>query len=341
MAILSPNDQRLFVQVTSPWAAAVPNTTGSATVASGDGLQYIACTLEANSNLIQSRVRTGSLGRAPGRRGRRSGSFSLEVPLQGSGTAGTVPDSAQILQALFGSAGSVSAGVSVTYALSSTNVGLTIWTFRDPAGANAPNLCGVGALVNEFEVSGGEEAETSLIVRGPLVDVIDKPNFSNLTTAEKFGLTSFPSEPVAPSFLGVPALAFTGSVTINGVSQFKLRDFRIYGTLNRSLRYAHGAYAAGVDLKTVRDLFLDFSLYEEDTASMAALRQLNRTKATFDTTIVVGDVAGNIWSFALNNLAIGTMTTEESGPESILRFSGCQASETTVNAADEMTLVLT
>lgn len=341
MSILSPNDQRIFVQTTSPWAAAVPHSGGTATVASGDGMQYINCTLEANSNLIQSRVRTGSLGRAAGRRGRRSGSFSLEVPLQGSGTAGTAPDIAQVLTGLFGQAGTADPGVSVTYEIAETNIGLTIWRFKDPAGSNVPNECGVGGLINEFEISGGEEAESSLIVRGPLVDVIEKPNFSSLTTAEKFGLTSFPSEPSAPSFLGVPALAFTGSVTINGVSTFKLRDFRIYGTLNRSLRYAHGAYSAGVDLKTIRDLFLDFSVYEEDTSDLAALRHLNRTKGTFDASIVIGDVAGNIWTAALNNLAIGTVTTEESGPESILRFAGCQASETAVGDADEFSLVLT
>lgn len=341
MSILNPDQQRLFVQSTNPWAAAVPNSTGSATVATADGVQFIDCNLSADSNKIKSRVRSGNLGQLAPRRGRRTASFSLEVPLQGSGTAGTVPDMDAILIGLFGAAGTVSAGVSVTYAIAAVNVGLTLWKFKDPAGSNAPNQVGVGALINEFEISGGEEAESSLVVRGPLVDVIEKPNFSSLTTAEKFGLTSFPSEPAATTFLGTPALAFTGSVTINGVSTFQLRSFRITGNMGRNLRYAHGQYAVSVPNNVPRSILVDFSLYEEDTANQAALRHLGRTGGTFDASIVIGETAGNIFTFPLNNLVIGTVTEESGGAESILNFNGCEASITNASSNDELSVVLT
>lgn len=341
MAILNPDQQRLFVQTTTPWAAAVPNSTGSATVATADGMQFINCGFSADSNAIESRVRSGSLGDLPPRRGRRVASYELEVPLQGSGTAGTVPDIDQILVALFGAAGSVSAGVSVTYSIAAVNIGLTMWKFKDPAGTNAPNQVAVGGLINDFEISGGEEAESSLIVRGPLCDVIEKPNFSSLTTAEKFGLTSFPSEPSATSFLGTPALAFTGSVTINGVSTFPLQRFRIYGQFNRSIRYAHGLYSVTVPINNKRKIFYDFSLYEEDTANQAALRHLNRTKGNFDGSIVIGDTAGNTWTFALNNAVAGNITEDSSGSESILNFGSCKTSITNASSNDELSLVCT
>ena len=159
MSILNPDQQRIFVQTTSPWAAAVPNSTGSATVATADGMQFINCDLKADSNPIESVVRSGSLGSLAARRGRRVASYELQVPLQGSGTAGTVPDIDQVLVGLFGATGSVSAGVSVTYSIAAVNIGLTIWRFKDPAGSNVPNQVAVGALVDGFEISGGEEAE--------------------------------------------------------------------------------------------------------------------------------------------------------------------------------------
>lgn len=341
MSILAPEDQRLFIQTTPPWAATVPNSTGTATVATADGMQYIRAMMKAGSNKIESRVRSGSLGRLAARRGRRFGNFELEVPLQGSGAAGTAPDIDQVLVGLFGAAGTVVSSTSVEYEIAETNVGLTVWKFKDPAGSNVPNECGVGGLINEFEFSGGEEAEASLIVRGPMVDQILKPNFASLTTAEKYGLTSFPSEPSAPSFAGVPALAFIGAVTINSVSTFKLNRFRVYGDMGRGLRYAHNQYHAGVDQKGKRSIFIELALYEEDTSDLATLRHLERTKGTFNASVAIGDSAGNIFTFALNNLAIGSISQEESGPESIVVFSECQASETSIGAADELSLLVT
>lgn len=341
MSILAPEDQRLFVQYTSPWAATVPNSAGTASVATADGMQHIRAVMNARSNKIESRVRSGSLGRLPARRGRRSADFEIEVPLQGSGTAGTAPDIDQILVALFGAAGTVVSSTSVEYEIAETNVGLTIWKFKDPAGSNVPNECGVGGLINEFEIKGGEEEEASIIVRGPMCDQILKPNFSSLTTAEKFGLTSFPSEPSAPSYAGVPALAFIGAITINSVSTFKLSRFRVYGEMGRSLRFAHNQYHAGVDLKGKRSIFAEFALYEEDTSDLAALRHLERGKTTFDASIAIGDQAGNIFTIPLNNLSIGSISQDESGPESLVVFNECQASETSIGAADEMSMLLT
>lgn len=341
MSILNPDQQRLFVQSTVPWAATVPNSTGSATVATGDGVQFIDCSLVADSNKIKSRVRSGNLGQLAPRRGRRTSSFSLEVPLQGSGTAGTVPDMDAILVGLFGATGTVVSSTSVTYAIAAVNVGLTLWKFKDPAGSNVPNQVGVGAIVNQFEINAGEEAEATLSVSGPMVDVIEKPNFGSLTTAEKFGLTSFPSEPSATTFLGTPALAFTGSVTINSVATFKLRSFRITGNMNRNIRYAHGGYAVSVPNNSKRSIVVDFSVYEEDTSDQAALRHLSRTGGTFDASLAIGGDAGNIFTFNLNNLVIGTVTEESGGPESILNFNGCEASITNASSNDELNVVLT
>lgn len=342
MSTISPNDARLFVQTTDPWAATIPNSTGTSTVASGDGLEYMrgGISLNATSNRIPSNVATGSLGRKPDRRGRRSCNWSIAVPLRGSGTAGTVSDMDPLLKAMFGAAGSVSTGVSVTYGIAENNIGVTAHVFRDPAGSNIWNEILVGGLVSGFEISGGgDETESVLRVSGPGVDVLDKPNFSSLTTAEKRGLTSWPTEPAAPTFLSQAALGFTGSATINSVSTFQIRSFSISGDFARSLRYSHGSYYPTVPIATTATVNVNFSLYEEDTSAQAALRYLARTLGVFDVTLVIGEDAGNIHTFNINGVSVDGATRDESGAENILNFSG--VASITAGSRDELQYVAT
>jgi hypothetical protein len=337
MSFISPNDARLFIQRQSPWTDVAP------TFVTADGLEFMegGARFIAESNPIESRVLTGSLGRRPDRRGRRKASFEIEVPLRGSGTAGTASDMDPILAALFGAEGTVNPGVSITYAIAEANIGIGAALFRDPAGTNIWNEILVGGLIDGFEIlGGGAEVESSLKVTGPAVDVIDKPNFSSLTTAEKRGLGAFPTEPAAATFLSQPALGFTGSATINAVGTFSIESFRIFGSFGRSIRYAHGNYYNLVPIGTRRKIGVEFRVHEEDTAAQAALRHLARTVGTYDVSIVIGEDAGNIHTFNLNNVSGGTATRDEGGAESVLSFAG-NASITSVALNDELTYVAT
>lgn len=334
MSILNTIDERLFVQAQDPWTAT------AATLATADGIQHISAELSADTNEVPSRVKTGSLGRLPGQRGRRNSRFNVVVPVRGSGTAGTLSDMDPILKAIFGASGTVVSLTSVTYGIAEANIGLTIGKFRDPAGTNVWNELLVGGLVDSWEINIGDEAEAELSVSGPSVDVIGKPEFGNLTTLEKRGLVSFPTEPTAPTFLGIPALAFVGSVTLNGVGSFKLERARLYGTMSRTIRYSFGSYYVDVPLNAQRTIGLDFSLFEEDTAAQGALRYLGRTRGTFDAQIVIGENAGNIHTFNFNNLTIGSPTANQSGSESILPFTGT-ASITNAAANDELVYIAT
>lgn len=342
MSTLSPNDARLFVQTTDPWAATIPNSSGTATLASADGLEFMrgGLSLNARTNRITSNVATGSQGRKPDRRGRRSCEWSISVPLRGSGTAGTVSDMDPLLKAMFGTAGTVVTSTSVTYNISENNIGVTAWVFRDPSGSNIWNEALVGGLVSGFEISGGgDETESVLRVSGPGVDVLDKPNFSSLTTTEKRGLSAWPTEPAAPTFLSQAALGFTGSATINSVSTFQIRSFSISGDFARSIRYAHGSYYPSVPISTTATVNVSFSLYEEDTSAQAALRYLARTLGVFDVTLVIGEDAGNIHTFSLNNVSVDGATRDESGAENILNFTG--VASITAGSRDELVYAAT
>jgi hypothetical protein len=336
MSIINSADERVYVQASIPWQATAPNSTGTATLANGDAVRHIRCSLQGQGNLVPQRAKSGSLGKLIGQKGRRSGTFELEVPLQGSGTAGTKGDLDPILEAIFGAAGTADPGVDVEYALSDVLASLTIWKFKDPAGSNIWNQVLAGGVVNEWEINAGEEAEASLLVRGVGIYAANKPNFASLDSTAKLGLSAFPTEPASPSYNGIPALAFVGSITINGVSTFKLQSLRLFGNMNRILRPAFSSYYSLVALQGVRSIGGDFALYEEDTADMAALRQLAYTKAGFDATVAIGDTAGNIHTFALNNMVLGPEEIDDSNIESIVRFNGCEASMTSLGSNDEL-----
>lgn len=341
MSIVNPNDSRVYVQATLPWAAAIPNSTGSATVANGDAIRHIKCDLQAPRNIVAQRARTGSLGNLTGQGGRRMANFELEVPLQGSGTAGTAADMDPIWAAIVGQAGTVVSSTSITYAPADAAGGLTIWKFKDPAGSNIWNEVIGGAVVDSWEVQAGDEAEASLMLRGPGVYVVNKPKFASLDTGAKMGLTAFPSEPSSPAYLGLPALAFVGSVTINSVGTFKLQSARIFGNMGRSLRASFGSYYSTVLLQGRRTYGCDFTVYEEDTSAMADLRHLAYSNATCDASFVLGDVAGNIHTFNLNRIVIGTVQEQDGDLESTISFSGNNAAMSGVAANDEFSYVAT
>jgi hypothetical protein len=341
MAIVQTPDERHYVQVTHPRAQAVPNTTGTATLAAGDVVRHISANLSAVDNIIRSAGKTGSRGLLKPLKGRKGATFTCEYPLAGSGTAGTPSDLDAVLEGIFGAAGTDSAGVSVTYALSNAIPGMTFWNFRDPAGTNIFNECLWGGVIESAEFSFGQEAEATVRINGSGAYVIGKPNISGLANAAKGGLTAFPTEPASPVYLGTPAVAFVGSVTINGVSTFKLSEATIRVALNRQVRASFGSYHPDTPAAGVREITCDFSLFEEDTSDQAALRALAYSKTTFDATFVLGEDAGNIWTFTVNDTTAASVERQDGGLESIISFAGCQAAKSSISANDELTLVCT
>lgn len=341
MSFISPIDERVYVQYTSPWASTIPNSTGTPTLSASDAVRHVSCRLSATANLISSVAKTGSLGRLIGQKGRRLGSFELVVPLQGSGTAGTLADMDPLWTNIFGQAATVVSSTSATYSIAENATSLTIWRFRDPSGSNMWNEVLTGGIITDWEVSGGDEAEALLTVRGVGVYTSNKPNFTSMSTTEKGGISAFPSEPSSPVYLGIPALAFVGSFTMNSVSSFSAEKFRIYGSTGRNLRPAFGNYNSTVPIQGPRTIGCDFSVYEEDTSAMAALRHLAYTKTGFSGVIAIGATAGNIHTFNLGGLTLGPESHSDNGSESIISFSGNEASMSALGANDELTYVAT
>lgn len=109
MAYSLSRNERVYVQKqTDP--RVIPNAAGVASVAVANYLRFKQARLNPQAALLTRPDKTGTRSATRGVLGRKSGIWSIDLSLAGSGTAGTVPPSDPVLAALFGQNASVLAG---------------------------------------------------------------------------------------------------------------------------------------------------------------------------------------------------------------------------------------
>jgi hypothetical protein len=75
----------------------------------------------------------------------------------------------------------------------------------------------------------------------------------------------------------------------------------------------------------MRNIGVEFRVYEEDTQAQGILRHVARTVTPYPMDITIGEDLGNIYTLHLKNVAGGSANRESSGPESLLSFAGTAA----------------
>jgi hypothetical protein len=122
MAFSLSRNERIYLQKqTDP--RVIPNTGGTATVAVANYLQFKQASLNPQVALLQRPDKTGTRSATRGVLGRKAGSWSIDLSLATSGTAGTVPPCDPILTALFGQNGQAMTGSgAVTNATNATPI---------------------------------------------------------------------------------------------------------------------------------------------------------------------------------------------------------------------------
>lgn len=344
MAIILAQNERIYAQVTHPYAATIPNSTGTATLAAGDYIPHIKAELPGfGAQTIRSAAKTGALGRLAGVQGRSGGErVRLQIPFQMSGVAGTVPDMDQILAGLMGQAATVNAGTSVVYSLSDAIPGVTVWSFRTAGGSatNVAQRCAWGTVLDEFEIS-TVDGELVMSVSGPCSFCLPSIGFASFSSAQKASLTAFPSEPASPVATGNIIPGFIATISINGVSSFQAESFSVRGRFNRTLRYSMSTRLPTIPLAGVRELAVSFRLFEENVSAMNTMRDLQRAGTPVDINVVFGDTAGYIATFALNGVVLNSEKLDDSGQEYILSMDENIASMTNATTKDELVITLT
>lgn len=337
MAYANSRNERVYLQLESSFGT-IPNSSGSATVANGDACRFISSQLDFDPELLQRPDKTGSLGQTAGIAGRGIGNWSLSMSLAGSGTAGTAPDCDAILQCAFGKAAAVSAGTSVTYALDDNGYSFSLWSFR--TASTVAQRVAAGCVVRQARFDLGQNVAI-WTVNGSFKGLVDSKNFSSLTNEEKCGLTAFPSEPGSPTTSGNMVKGYTGSFTADGNVLATIQNASIVINNDDALVYGHG-YELPTDIERgLRRITASFSLKEDDSSAITNLITKSRAKTAIDISMVLGAVAGNIWTFNLSNVQLSNLRFNDSSRRWVLDFGDSQANASSITAKDEIALVIT
>lgn len=386
----------------------IPNTTGTATVAGSNACSMIQFKMNRTVDSIVRKDKTGSRTATAGIPGRQSATFSTNMSLVTSGTAGTAPDCDPVLRSLFGAAPTAKSGtITITAATNASPIVITatahgmadydcvnitgvggntaangLWSVR-VVDANTINL--VGSTGNAAYTSGGTGSKVAIAYspadaqlsftgwsfRNPSTsnqraiggcvskqatfnlgeDIAtwqctgegywqnDSLNFSNATTAEKMGLTAFPTLPGSIVTNGTGIGGFTGAAVMNGVIQARIRTAQIkYGSGLDIPNDIFGSPFGDIPEADERNIVLSYNMYEDDSASQAALEQAAARKSSIDFVFQVGTVAGNAYFMVVRGVQLAVPERDDSSRAFTMAYGDSRAYGSGVAAFNEMKL---
>ena len=288
---------------------------------------------------VQRPDKNGSLSQTLGIPDLRTATWRSRMSIAPSGTAGTAPDFGPLLQAAFGKAPTVSAGVSVNYTLDDLNPSLSIYDYWKPT--DASQYLAIGAVVSQMTIE-ATGAFATIEFSGPALWVPDTDSFPDLDATGKGGLASFPPEPAAPVTNGNSVTIRAGTATLDSNIHGEIRNFRCTFNFNRDLpqdTIFSGYYAAGPGADR-RDVTFDISLYDNaGSAILSSLKKKGTLKTPMDVVISVGSVAGSRFQMTFNEVVLGTPQNDDSQRRKSINFNGCRAHASSGTAKDEASLL--
>ena len=332
--------QRLYVQSEVTWGT-IPNTAGTASLAGSNCCRMSALTFNQTQQEIVRSDKTGTLGITMGLLGRRTCNWSTKMSLALAGAAGGKPDMDPFLTAIFGKACTVVTSTSATYALDDNSPSVTIWDFNTPSTVTERAILGCVASKAKFDIGADEP---SVEFSGQGLAILDTDIYATADATSKGGLTqaSFPTEPATPVTNGVPAPGFTGVVTLDGNAYSIFRTGSISLDVERELPMdGFNSYYGLAPAAGLRNVTADWSMYDDDSANLSALKVKSQNGTGVNLTFQIGTVAGSIATWTLKNVLLPKYQYDYSGKRRFVTFNGARAHDTTIGAKDALTLVCT
>lgn len=342
----SPRYERVFIGTQSGTLGTIPNTTGTATTASWKLLRTVTngCKLSAVRPMIPVPWKTGTRSTQPGISGKAGASFSLPgMPMILSGTPGTASDLELLFAGIFGVAGSVSAGVSVTYAFSDTAFlpfivaryqhGLSSLTQQVAFGCT-PEEASFTLNGNIFECSAS----------GLAYNVMDSEFFASEDTLGKGGLTTFPAEPGTPTIAGAVQQGFLGVATFDS----NVMDPTTAGLISCSVRVRTGNVLYTDNFGTVyassqgggeRAVSVSATFQDTDSSALINLKNKAKAKTPINVTLQVGTVAGSICTFNIKAVQLNIADYSDDGARITANFGESAAHASAIANIDDVTMV--
>lgn len=346
----SNRQQTVWAQLQSGGARTVNNTAGVWDATAAAKLRYDSFLITPQNALNQPTYKTGVRSPMLGVRGRQGVTWSLSKEIIPSGAAGTAPDDDCILQAIMGAAKTVVASTSVTYNLGEALYYLFLARFNKTPGLSSPtNLYVLGGVPQTVKFTlGGNFLMCS--IDGVGIGAGDSQNFSGYAGGQDAvlggALTTYPAEPGSFSALGnvIPGFGSGAGFKFNGSALAEARGTAEI-TLNLGIDVIgdaiNDAYTIGF-VPGLRQISVSkIQCIDSDGTVLNALKAAARTKSANVITMQSGNVAGSIATFTLNNVQLGSPSWTENGAALDISFDNSTAAETTISAADDMTIAFT
>lgn len=290
--------------------------------------------------------KTGTRSQVIGILGRKRASWSLTMSLAGNGAAGVTPDCSPLLRALFGVIGGSGTGeaivgaTSVTYTLidPATMPSLSIFSFRTPS-TMAQRIV-EGAVVAQSTFTLGQNIAT-WTSSGTGLWCLDSDNFAVADATQKGGLGAFPTEPGAPVTNGQSTVGFTGSATFDGNVIAEIQTATISVTTGAAIvTDTFGSYYPTTTEGAVRSVSIACTVYDNDGTGIKNMKAKALTQTPITITLVIGTIAGNIWTFTLPNTQLAVPSYDDSRNRYMCSFPASLAHATSISVRDELSLLI-
>lgn len=240
---------------------------------------------------------------------------------------------------LVGSAGNGVFGGTVTasrvgyrYDLDDAIVSASLWSFRQPSTIDQRVVSGAVAQEATFQL-GADVAQASF--NGEGLWMLGKNQFGVADVTQKSGLTAFPNEPATPVTNGGIIAGFTGKIAVNGYTLSTIRTATVrVQTGNAIVKDTFGNYYGSSGEGDVRNVSIQFSIYEDDSTGYANLIQCAHDKTVVQIPMFLGTVNGSIFGCVMNGVQLVPPTTEEQR-RFIANFPEATAHGSSLTARDE------
>ena len=347
----SPRFQWLFSQIQTGGYNVVNNTGGTWSNSAAQLIRIPEGSFSASRSAPYTPfpVLTGTRSMVPGIRGRKNGpAFSISgLPIIPSGTAGTPPEMATILQNIFGVGGTVVASTSVTYGpfVDSGNFPLTLLYFNNSS-TSFTQFYYWGCFVRQWKID----------FNGPFLTIdidgffgwgVDSTAFSiQQSQGGAASLTSFPTAPVSPTVVGQPIAGFGSGYNCTIASQsveLKTRVLSITGEtgwvpIQDVLGSAYPIAAVG---DTRRMAFQLQALDDDSTALNTLKTDADTDNSTYSMQVVAGAAAGSIVTANLNNVQINDFNLVDQGAIMMCDIPTSYGHASAIGQSNDFSLIFT
>lgn len=247
-----------------------------------------------------------------------------------------------------GSGGTISF-INCIYALNDNILQFTAYSFRQPS--TLDQRCAGSCVASNISFTLGQNI-ARMSTSGVFKWMTTSKSFATDDVEVRGGLTSFPVAPSTPVTNGNAIVGFTGRFVVgasdtnanfaaNAVSYLTIRASSIGIQTRASIALdTFGDFYGQLTEAGERSVTVGFSIYDDDSAQVAALKHASDYKVPQDMIINIGSVAGSIFMFHIKNVYLATNQLTDGQLRFTANFGESMATATTLSATDEIKMIL-